>query len=169
MRVSFNLRQRNYYPWLFVVLAALANAAVFALPKQHVSPSIFLTVTGAVAALVHFLYAQHNHNTERFISLFREFNTRYDGLNDRLNTLVSRDGAVLLANEEKQLLYDYFNLCAEEYLYFKAGYIDSEVWNAWLRGMKSFAAHKEVRRLWQEELGSGSYYGFKLGLIDAAP
>ncbi|AYH44033.1 hypothetical protein [Azoarcus sp. DN11] len=169
MRTPFGLRQRNYYPWLFIGLAVAANAAAFSLLPTRLSPELFLSVTGAVAALVHFLYSQHNHNTERFISLFRDFNAHYDRLNNRLNALLLRDGSLLLTIEDKQLLYDYFNLCAEEYLYFKSGYIDTEVWQSWLRGMKYFASNTEIRRLWCEELESGSYYGFSLALFDAAP
>ncbi len=71
--------------------------------------------------------------------------------------------------EDTQVLYDYFNLSAEEYLYFKSGYIDGEVWAAWLRGMKYFATRPAIRRVWAEELQSGSYYGFTLAIIDAAP
>lgn len=90
-------------------------------------------------------------------------------MNSELNGLLERDGALLLAQADKQLLYDYFNLCAEEYLYFKSGYIDGEVWAAWLRGMRSFAQHAEIRRVWETELGGGSYYGFTLALIDETP
>ena len=100
--------------------------------------------------------------------MFREFNQRYDGLNSRLNALLERDGSLLLTPEDKHLLYDYFNLCAEEYLYFKSGYIDSEVWNAWMRGMRVFAKNEEVRRVWEAELANGSYYGFSLEVIDEA-
>jgi hypothetical protein len=169
MRTSFRLHQRNYYPWLFLVLVVATNAAAFLLLPAKLSPELLLSLTGGVAALVHFLYSQHNHNTERFIGLFRDFNSRYDRLNDRLNALLFKDGALMLAADDKQLLYDYFNLCAEEYLYFKSGYVDAEVWQSWLRGMKLFASNPEIRRLWQEELESGSYYGFTLALIDEAP
>lgn len=168
MRTPFNLRQRTYYPWLFLALVVAANALAFALLPAKVSPELLLSITGAVAALVHFLYSQHNNNTERFIGLFRDFNARYDRLNNRLNALLLKDGALLLTAEDKQLLYDYFNLCAEEYLYFKSGYIDTEVWQSWLKGMKPFVSNTEVCRLWEEELDSGSYYGFTLALIDQA-
>jgi hypothetical protein len=134
--------------------------------KERFAPEFLLSITGAIAALVHFLYAQHNHNTERFIGLFRDFTARYDRLNNRLNAMILRDGVTLLSGEDKLLLYDYFNLCAEEYLYFKSGYIDIEVWQAWLRGMGYFASNSEIRRLWQGELDSDSYYGFSLALID---
>lgn len=169
MRTPFSLQQRNYYPWLFVGLVVVANAVAFLLISTKPSHEILLSITGAVAAFVHFLYSQHNHNTERFIGLFRDFNRRYDGLNNRLNALLLKDGNLLLADKDKLLLYDYFNLCAEEYLYFKSGYVDTEVWQSWLRGMKYFAANAKVRRLWHDELDSGSYYGFSLALIDEVP
>ncbi len=169
MRTSFSLRQRNYFPWLFLALVIAANGAIFILLPAKASPELLLSITGAIAALVHFLYSLHNHNTERFIALFRDFNAKYDRLNNKLNALLLKDGSLLLATEDKQLLYDYFNLCSEEYLYFKSGYIDTEVWESWLRGMKHFASNGEIRRLWSEELLSGSYYGFTLALIDATP
>ncbi len=42
------------------------------------------------------------------------------------------------AGDEK-ILYDYFNLCAEEFLFQEADYIDEKVWQSWLRGMAHFA------------------------------
>lgn len=165
MLTQFRLRQRNNYPWIFGTFVIVAGLILIFQPTI-LSPEFALSITAAVAAFVHFLYSQHNHNTEQFISLFREFNARYDRLNDRLNALALKEGSLLLEAEDKQLLYDYFNLCAEEYLYFKSGYIDAQVWRSWLNGMKYFAANPEVRRLWQEELESGSYYGFSLSEID---
>lgn len=162
MRTHFSLSQHSYYPWLFAVLVL---AVLFILPERR-SPELLLPAIGSVAAFVHFLYLQHNQNTERFICLFLDFNARYDRLNNDLNELFLKDGALLLTNQEKQLLYDYFNLCAEEYLYFKAGYIDVEVWRSWLRGMRYFAGNTAIQSLWKEELTSGSYYGFTFALID---
>ncbi len=60
------------------------------------------------------------------------------------------------------ILYDYFNLCAEEYMYFNAGCIDSRVWLAWINGMRHFAGDPEILEIWNQELESDSYYGFSL-------
>lgn len=73
-----------------------------------------------------------------------------------------------LALADKQVLFDYFNLCAEEYLYYKTGFIDEEVWASWLRGMGAFAKVEHIRSLWQAELEAGSYYGFTLDLLPSA-
>ena len=168
MRAPFNLRRRNFYPWLFLALVVGANAAVYRVLDGNAAAELYLSATATAAALIHFLYSQQHQNTERFASLFKEFNGRYDKLNGRLNLILERDGSVLLSPEEQQHLYDYFNLCAEEYLYFKSGFIDVEVWRAWASGMKTFAKHQEVRRLWEGELKSNSYYGFTLALVDEA-
>lgn len=164
----FNLRRRSHFPWLFAVLSALANGIVLIAAPAKFSPELFLSITGSVAALVHFLYMQHSGNTDRFINLFREFNVRYDRLNEALNELVLRDRGSLLSLADKQVLFDYFNLCAEEFLYFKSGYIDAEVWRSWLSGMRLVAAKADLRRLWEEELSTGSYYEFSLAIIDAS-
>lgn len=169
MQTPFSLGKRSYYPWLFVVLAFVANAVVGTTFPAARLPEFLLSVTGAVAALVHFLYSQHGQNTAHFIQLFREFNARYDELNGGLNSIMQDVESDLLHNDETQLLYDYFNLCAEEYLFYKAGYIDKQAWCAWLNGMHHFASNPKIRNLWARELKSDSYYGFSLELISKAP
>lgn len=169
MRSAFTLIRRNGYPWWFAAALAVALVAFWLLPTALQSKELLLSLVGGVAAFFHFLYSQHNHNTERFIELFREFNARYDTLNNKLNDLVLlRADEPIVKPEHLHTLYDYFNLCAEEYLYFRAGYIDSEVWRSWVRGMAYFAANSEIRRVWQRELEQGSYYGFNLKLLESA-
>jgi len=56
---------------------------------------------------------------------------------------------------------DYFNLCAEEWLLYKAGYIYEPVWQAWVNGMRQFGGDSKVKDLWRKERATGSYYGFE--------
>jgi hypothetical protein len=107
------------------------------------------------------LYRQHLDQAKLFKSLFTEFNSRYDHLNDGLNTILFSDGSRLLTASQKQHLFSYFNLCAEEYFFYKAGYIDHHVWESWCRGMKVFFSQPRIRALWEEECKAGSYYGFQ--------
>jgi len=171
MLKHFHLGRRAYFPFIFLVAVVLIFGAGYgqlrgndsaALWQSKTAFELMVTAVGAVAAFVYFLYDQHHKDTQMFVSLFEKFNARYDKLNEKLNAIISRPIGSPLAAENITTLYDYFNLCAEEYLYYEAGYIDEKVWQAWLRGMSYFAADESVHRLWDKEIESGSYYGFKL-------
>jgi hypothetical protein len=168
MRTPFRLGRRQSYPWWFGAALVAAGAGFYLLPDEKQTPELLLSLLGSIAALFHFLYAQHNANTDRFVALFREFNARFDSLNDPLNRIRTTAAHPITEPKDLQTLYDYFNLCGEEYLYFKAGYIDKEVWDSWARGMAYFAEHKSIRAAWDQELKQGSYYGFSLKMLAAA-
>jgi hypothetical protein len=160
----FSLADRRRYPQGFVLVAAIAYASLFfGFPAR--SHDLVIPLTGVLAGLGYFLYAQHLQETRLFVELFRQFNERYDKLNDDLNRIRGATSSGVFAPTDQQLLFDYFNLCAEEYLYFKGGYIDVEVWKSWARGMSYFAEKKDIERLWESELKHQSYYGFKLSLL----
>lgn len=165
MRIHFRLGKYNYYPWLFAGCATIAYIAVYFLAPPSRTPELYLSATGAVAGFVYFLYSQHHQKTLLFINLFEKFNARYGALNKELNTIVIAQ-SVCLSTEEKAVLFAYFNLCAEEYLFYKSGYIDQEVWKSWLAGMNFFAQNRTIRSLWDSELCSGSYYEFSLLLFN---
>ena len=54
-----------------------------------------LTLVGASAALVHFLYTRHLEETRMFRELFADFNRRYDVLNGALNEIVMRHHKII--------------------------------------------------------------------------
>ena len=173
----FHLGRRSYFPWIFifgVVVLFLAGAQVFDNKRsaEFLQPKnafeLFVAVVGTAAAFVHFLYAQHHQGTQMFVSLFDKFNARYNDLNEKLNAIVKREVGTKLLPEHIDTLNDYFNLCAEEHLFYEAGYLDEKVWCAWLCGMKYFARDSAVLQLWKKEIATGSYYHFKLSLLDSA-
>jgi hypothetical protein len=169
MHVHFRLGKHNIYPWLFIACAAVAYMAVYLLVPEAKAPELYLSVTGAVAGFVYFLYSQHHQKTQLFVTLFEKFNARYDSLNEKLNAIVIVQDEELTKNEKQAVLFAYFNLCAEEYLFYKSGYIDQDVWLSWIAGMKYFAQNNAIRSLWESELRSESYYGFSLALFHAVP
>ncbi len=168
MPTPFSLGRRRAYPWWFAAAVVVAGGAFYLLPDAKQTPELLLSLLGSIAAFFHFLYGQHNTNTDRFTTLFKGFNERYDRLNDELNRIRASSGDAITDPKDLQWLYDYFNLCAEEYLYYKAGYIDQEVWNSWLRGMTYFAQHTGISGVWERELKQGSYYQFHLSLLKTA-
>jgi hypothetical protein len=165
---QFRLQTRNYYPWLFAGLASIAVGSLAWITSASKALELSVPAVGVVAGFVYFLYSQHLQETRLFAELFRQFNERYDQLNGRLNEIARYDNdRRILSDDDTHTLYEYFNLCAEEYLYYKAGYIDEEVWNSWVAGMSFFACLDHIRHLWEEEIAGNSYYGFSLALLSA--
>ena len=128
--------------------------------EPRVGLSIIIPLLTAVGGVTGFLYAQQARDIQLFRELFREFNARYETLDDRLNEIRNRPQAQPLKDTDHGVLFAYFNLCAEEHMYATAGYIDSRVWRAWHNGMYHFAEDPEIRNFWKDELRQDSYYGF---------
>ena len=157
MAKHFRLGTRRSFPWIFVIGVVVFFGLLFGvgefvrvwegdlLQSKGVFEFLLLAV-GASAAFVHFLYAQHHQGTQIFLSLFDKFNTRYDKLNEELNAIMGRKTGPDLLPTQIDTLYNYFNLCAEEHLFYETGYVDETVWCAWLCGMKYFASNAAVLR-----------------------
>ena len=84
--------------------------------------------------------------------------------NEGLNQIFKKPPEESLTNPEVEILFNYFNLCGEEYLYYKRGFIYPEVWQAWKNGMRLFRKNPRIKNLWDADLETGSYYG--LGFDD---
>ena len=159
--MALKLCNRTYYSWLFLVLAASVLATAMSVPVET-RLTVVLPLTAALTGFIYFLYRQHLDETKLFKDLFVEFNARYDRLNERLNRILLSPDTGPITDWEKDALFDYFNLCAEEFLFYRAGYIDEEVWRSWRRGMDVFAENPRIRAEWERELKTDSYYGFQL-------
>lgn len=119
------------------------------------------TVAGALLSLIYFIQKQKLEELRLFRELFKEFNERYDRLNEKLTRIVEAREDVV-SEAERETLIDYFNLCGEEYLYVQQGYIYPTVWIAWHNGMKAIVSVPRVQRVWLAEKETGSYYGLPL-------
>ena len=103
-------------------------------------------------------------NDKMFKELFQGFNEKYDvSFNNALNQIVDKyqkNGNYELDDDEKDLVIDYINLCAEEYLWYKKGRIDADVWFAWENGMRYYFLIKPISLVVTDEnLQRDSYYG----------
>ena len=159
------LARRSLYPLLVGSVFFLIILAVHLVLPAAKRAEFFVPAILAAAGFAYFIYAQHLQETKLFSELFREFNKKYDSLNEALNQIAERPSEHMLTQGERQSLYDYFNLCAEEHMYFTAGYIDVDVWKSWKSGMRVYFAHPAIRSLWAQELKTGSYYSFTLEAI----
>lgn len=163
---AFRLSDRRWFPGLFALFAAVGVTITYRSGATADQIKDLLTVLGPLGALLIFFYQRHHSDAQVFLEKFREFNVRYDAMNEGLAAIVVRvhDGYPIDAKEREQLV-DYFNLCAEEFLLWKSGYIDHEVWKSWRAGMSFYCKVPEIRDLWERELAQGSYYGFELPKI----
>jgi hypothetical protein len=154
---------------LTVLLFATSNRA-----------SLILSAAASCLAFCYFVQQQKLAETKMLKELFTDFNERYDRLNETLIEVCDYSNVepvrgyqcLLKCFQKRQTLIDkhynaindYFNLCSEEYYFYKAGYIPQDVWDCWEQGMKYFFSNKLVREIWDDEINKGlllnSYYGF---------
>lgn len=73
---------------------------------------------GGAVSLIYVVEKQQLDEASLFKDLFVQFNEKYDDLNEELNRIKSQDSISL---QDCNTLYDYFNLCGEEYLFYQQG------------------------------------------------
>ena len=144
--------------WLSAVVLAITLVSAWQFTGQNWQSVV--TATGVALSLVYFVQKQKLEELRLFKDLFVEFNARYDKIQDRLLSIKEQNDGEL-SKEERQVVYGYFNLCAEEYLFYQLGYIDPAAWSAWRNGMQDYLDNSRIRRLWDEDVKSDSYYGLQ--------
>jgi hypothetical protein len=115
---------------------------------------------------IYFSYKTKQRENDSFMKeLFKEFNKRYDKLNGKLYFIIESQISheeYSLTQLDKNVLYDFFNLCAEEFFWYKKGRIDPKLWKSWNAGMNFWFSHQVIKDLWLEEMksktGKTSYY-----------
>ncbi len=109
-----------------------------------------------------FGYIKYSMESDRlFKELFTEFNKKYDEkFNNLLNNIDSNKESYVLTEQDKYLIIDYFNMCAEEYLWYKKNRISKDVWLSWKSGMIYYMKLEKIQQILQEqEIQKNSYYG----------
>ena len=120
---------------------------------------VALPALATLFSLFYFLQKQKLEELRLFREIFKECNEKYDELNEKLSNICYTNSTEPLSVDERNILVDYFNLCGEEYFYFKHGFIYPDVWRAWRNGIRSYLEEERIRSFWDQELESNSYYG----------
>lgn len=153
---------RNYW-WLGLLGGGFVTASAYVFGGED-----RIALTGAAIAATlgfyYFMQQQKLAETQLFYALFSTFNERYDEYNGPLAELAAK--ATPWSSSDRDLVVDYFNLCAEEYLFFKEGYIHHEVWQSWCRGMLWYLRLDSFRKLLDEEVKTESLYGLTFEAIE---
>src|SRR5256885_3206788 len=153
-----SLRDRRII-WISCIAGVFLILGVYLIvPPAHQNSSVLLTIAGGLGALAFYLNRRHAEDARLAKELLKEFNERYDKLNNDLQLACWRESR--FEEETKLQFIKYFNLCAEEWLFWSTGYIYEPVWRAWRNGMKQYAKDNRVMAIWDEEAKTDSYYGF---------
>ena len=153
------------YYWIIAIFLLLFILSIISPIKETDDWKLPASLITAAISFVYFIQKQKIEELRLFKELFQEFNDRFDNLNDDLNRIYENGINPKSEREDIQKLYDYFNLCGEEYLYYSKGYIFQEVWEAWLNGMRYFYNNNEFKNHWDKELESNSYYRFNKNIF----
>lgn len=147
-----------FWPVPAILTTALIIGGPF-LPAPYRNESVVIAAVAGIWAVTFFRHQRHIEDAKFMKELFEYFNDRYNKLNDNLHRALWNYGD--FGADEEIAFMDYFNLCAEEWVFRQAGYIYDPVWESWHNGMLQFADDARVQKLWQRERQSKSYYGFK--------
>ncbi|MCT2561859.1 hypothetical protein [Chryseobacterium herbae] len=145
---------------LFVLLFA---AAITFYSTNLINANAFLGSLVSIGTIYYGSLKLRIENDLFFKDLFRSFNERYDAdLNDLINELRIEPTRILSPTEKNKII-DYFNLCAEEFLWKKKNRIPKDVWEAWRAGIHQNLEIHQIRELYAQETdshkGRVSYYG----------
>jgi hypothetical protein len=148
----------RFFPVLAILCLVTGIAATFVL-NLHDKVVIIGGLLAGLLGFCYFMQQQRLAEMHLFKELFTEFNLRYDKLNDALLAIENVRAPTV---DQQRLIIDYFNLCAEEYLFHREGYVLPHVWQAWCRGMLQYLDSEPYSSIWREEADLGSYYGLSL-------
>jgi hypothetical protein len=130
----------------------------------NIKIELLIAILGFGISIAFSLRQSQIENDKMFKELFVMYNDKYDTkFNNCLNKIdeeVSKNPEYKLTEEQKPLIIDYLNLCAEEYLWHTKGRIDIVAWNSWERGMKYYLNINAIKlHIQNEKKQIDSYYG----------
>ena len=147
--------------WLLVVVLVVGLIWWF---ESEGARRALLAVAVSSLTFFYFLQKQQLAETRLMKELITDFNSRYGAMTEALQEILEKGQGrpeLLLSPDEQEVLVNYFNLCAEEYLFYDLGYVEPRVWTAWSNGMDQYTKDIRIWEFWKQERQSGSYYGFE--------
>lgn len=152
---------KNYW-WIALLVGGALALLAFLLGGDERVGLVGASIAGTLG-FCYFVQQQKLAETQLFHQLFTHFNERYDKFNGPLAAM-AHEGTEI-TQEQRNLIVDYFNLCAEEYLFYQEGYIHRRVWRSWCRGMAWYLKRHPFKDVWNEEIRTESFYGLTEEII----
>lgn len=153
----------KHYWWIGLAGGAIAATVCYLVGGNERVGLVGASIAGTLG-FFYFVQQQRLSETNLFHTLFTDFNKRYDTLNGPLAAIAAR--GCPLSEGDRPFIVDYYNLCAEEYLFYKLGYIHEDVWRSWCRGMLWYLRRHPFKDVWNEEVEIDSFYGLSVRVIE---
>lgn len=154
----------THYWWIVTVVVMVAVPLIVYVSRPDNVPGNVLTLFAGALGVVYFIQKQRLEELQLFERLCTQFNARYAEMNADLQLIAN--GQEEDANKVRQVLDAYFNLCAEEYLFYSQGRIMPCVWRAWCRGIRVYLDCGTIQAFWEREVTSDSHYGLTTEVIN---
>jgi hypothetical protein len=164
MNNKFKVFWFNYYVYIVLFFLVIIAISIYIWKIGDNPLALFATFAGIALTSLYFIQKQKLEEIKLFKDLFAEFNCRYDRLNGKISDIKSK--SIIDSNQIAKILDDYFNLCSEEYLFFKEGRIHNQVWGAWCRGIKEHLMDEIINAYWEKAQIENSYYGLTTDVIE---
>lgn len=119
-RIKFFLHEWHYLIVLGIVVTTIGLSFLWF--QKADDWKALLPIVGGAVPLIYIFQKQQLDEAILFKDLFRDFNSRYGALNDELNKIKSLP-TEQWSDAQRANVDEYFNLCCEEYLYFRKGFI----------------------------------------------
>lgn len=146
---------------LINTISLIIGIGLYYIAKENVEILAAVIATGISLSLG--IRHYRTENDKLFKELFTEFNERYDTkFNNELAKIneKSLDPLYEVSSSEKELIIDYLNFCAEEFLWKTKGRIPEYVWKSWENGMIYYLSIPSINKVFMNEVGQkDSYYG----------
>ncbi|MDY3551742.1 hypothetical protein R5W24_000821 [Gemmata sp. JC717] len=156
----------RHYWWLAFGCAGLVICGVHGANVEK-RWEMTAAIIGVIASVIYFVQKQKLEETQLFERLFVRFNEQYSRLHEQLQQICRQDGEeILLSAQQAETLDKYFNLCAEEFLFYSEGRILTKAWSAWCRGMLIYLQNPIIARWWQQQETTNSHYGLTRAEIE---
>jgi len=153
--------KRFLFKYYALISITIFIGAILSFSSEILTWPALAAIAGGAVSFALTVQKQQLEDIKMLKELFETFNKRYDVLNEELNRIYRQPKDEILRADEIDVLFNYFNLCAEEYFYFQEGFVHPQVWQAWKNGMKFFRRNPRIKKLWDQELRADSYYGFR--------
>lgn len=152
-----------HYWWIVTLAVLVAVPLIVYLSLPGNVPGNVIALFAGALGVVYFIQKQRLEELQLFERLCTQFNARYAIMNPDLQRVAA--GEELDKDTIRRLLDGYFNLCAEEYLFYSQGRILPCVWRSWCRGMHTYLQCGAIREYWDRECTHDSHYGLTTEVI----